>query len=114
MGLFDDFLDNIVPILTVFSPQTMILYLIWYFPDNTGPTFDRFFSTNNDFVGNLEWKMCLYIVDYVLICRIIYFRYVDTEKGIDNSPSRWFFFKRKGWLNLSSLFPAITLKSVPS
>ena len=24
-GSFDDFLDNIVPILTVFSPQTMIL-----------------------------------------------------------------------------------------
>ena len=42
-----------------------------------------FFSTNNDFVGNLlnlEWKMCLYIVDNVSTCRIIYFRYVDTEK----------------------------------
>ena len=85
-GYFDDFLDNIVPILTVFSPQTMILLVIWYFPDNIGPTFDHFFCTNNDIVGNLEWKMCLYIVDNVSTCRIIYFRYVDTEKRIDNSP----------------------------
>ena len=31
--------------------------------------------------------MCLYIiVDNVSTCRIIYFRYVDTEKRIDNSP----------------------------
>ena len=31
--------------------------------------------------------MCLYIVDNVSTCRIIYFRYVDTEKRIDNSPN---------------------------
>ena len=31
--------------------------------------------------------MCLYIVDNVSTCRIIYFRYVDMEKRIDNSPS---------------------------
>ena len=31
--------------------------------------------------------MCLYIVDNVSTCRIIYFRYVDTENHIDNSPS---------------------------
>ena len=37
-------------------------------------------------LGNLEWKMCLYIVDNVSTCRIIYFQYVDTEKRIDNSP----------------------------
>ena len=30
--------------------------------------------------------MCLYIVDNVSTCRIIYFRYVDMEKCIDNSP----------------------------
>ena len=30
--------------------------------------------------------MCLYIVDNVSTCRIIYFRYVDMEKRIDNSP----------------------------
>ena len=29
--------------------------------------------------------MCLNIVDNVSTCRIIYFRYVDTEKRIDNS-----------------------------
>ena len=29
--------------------------------------------------------MCLYIVDNVSTCRMIYFRYVDTEKRIDNS-----------------------------
>ena len=46
-----------------------------------------FFSTNNDFVGNLEWKMCLYIVDNVSTCHIIYFKYVNTEKRIDNSPN---------------------------
>ena len=84
-GYFDDFL-HIVPILTIFSPQTRILLVIWNFLDNIGPTFDHFFSTNNDFVGNLEWKMCLYIVDNVSTCGIIYFRYVDTEKRINNSP----------------------------
>ena len=31
--------------------------------------------------------MYLYIVDNVSTCRIIYLRYVDTEKRIDNSPS---------------------------
>ena len=31
--------------------------------------------------------MCLYIVDNVSTCRIIYFQYVDTEKRIDNSPT---------------------------
>ena len=52
-----------------------------------------FFSTKDDFVDNLEWKMRLYIVDNVLTCRIIYFRYVNTEKHIDNSPSdKWFYF----------------------
>ena len=39
-------------------------------------------------LGKLKWKMCLYIVDYVSTCRIIYFRYVDTEKRIDNSPTK--------------------------
>ena len=34
--------------------------------------------------GNLEWKICPYIVD-VSTCRIIYYQYVDTEKGINNS-----------------------------
>ena len=29
--------------------------------------------------------MCLYIVDNVSTCRIIYFQYVDTEKHIDNA-----------------------------
>ena len=34
--------------------------------------------------------MCLYIVDNVSTCRIIYFRYVDTEKRINNSPKgKW-------------------------
>ena len=32
--------------------------------------------------------MFLYIVDNVSTCRIIYFRYVDTEKRIDNSPTQ--------------------------
>ena len=31
--------------------------------------------------------MCLYIVDNVSTCHIIYFRYVDMEKRIDNSPN---------------------------
>ena len=31
--------------------------------------------------------MCLYIVDNVSTCHIIYFPYVDTEKHIHNSPS---------------------------
>ena len=31
--------------------------------------------------------MCLYIVDNVSTCSMIYFRYVDTEKRIDNSPN---------------------------
>ena len=46
-----------------------------------------FLSTNDDFVGNLEWKRCLYIIENVSTCRIIYFQYVDTEKRIDNSPN---------------------------
>ena len=32
--------------------------------------------------------MCLYIANNVLTCHIIYFRYVDTEKRIDNSPKK--------------------------
>ena len=35
--------------------------------------------------------MCLYIVDNVSTCRIIYFQYVDTEKRIDNSPTLYNF-----------------------
>ena len=34
--------------------------------------------------------MCLYIVDNVLTYRIIYFRYVDADKRIDNSPNHVF------------------------
>ena len=58
----------------------MILKVTEDFLDNIAPTFHRFFSTNNDFEGNLEWKMCLNIVDNVSTCQIIYFRYVDMEK----------------------------------
>ena len=47
------------------------------FLDNIVPTF--FFSTDVNFVGNLEWKMCLYIVYYVLTCQMIYFVYVDGK-----------------------------------
>ena len=39
--------------------------------------------------------MCLYIVDNVSTCRIIYFQYVDTEKRIDNSPGK----KSALWMN---------------
>ena len=33
--------------------------------------------------------MCLYIVDNVSTCCIIYFRYVNTEKRINNGPTKY-------------------------
>ena len=35
--------------------------------------------------------MCLYIVDNLSTCHIIYFRYVDTEKRIDNNPIKFIY-----------------------
>ena len=47
--------------------------------------------------------MCLYIVDNVSTWRIIYFRYVDTEIHIDNSPNLEFKFHYLKNLKLFSL-----------
>ena len=59
-GFFNDFLNNAN---------------LWLF----------FFSTNHDFEGNLEWKLCQYIVDNISTCWIIYFWCVAMEKtALDN------------------------------
>ena len=51
--------------------------------------------------------MCLYIVDSVSTCRIIYFRYVVTEKHIDNSPTSKGHFKWYEMINFKRSYNKI-------